>query len=237
MNRYLPKQHGAWAMLILPFLIGLAASEAHLIHIPLFMGWLTLYLFSFPVLQWIKTGKSHIYRKPAAVYGVVLLPLIVILVGFKPALIWYGVLLSLFFVTNVYYAKTKNERALLNDIAAILLFCTFVYPVMYVGGRADLRQAIELFLILAAYFVGTALYVKTVIRERNNPRYYAASVLYHLVIVLMVVWIKLLLLIPFIIFLIRAIWLPMLGIKAKQSGIGEIFFSILLYASVLLIYW
>lgn len=120
-------------MLILPFLFGLAASRGELIHIPLFVCWFFIYLFSFPVLQWIKTGSSARYRKPAVVYGVILLPLLISLIWFEPALIWYGVLLLLFFMANIYFAKTKNERALLNDTVAILLFCSFIYPVIYMG--------------------------------------------------------------------------------------------------------
>lgn len=51
MKKYIPNQHGAWAMLVLPFLFGVAASRGQLIHIPLFVCWLLIYLFSFPLLQ------------------------------------------------------------------------------------------------------------------------------------------------------------------------------------------
>ncbi|WP_149093826.1 YwiC-like family protein [Paenibacillus terrae] len=237
MSRYIPNQHGAWAMLILPFLFGLAASRGDLIHIPLFVCWFFIYLFSFPVLQWIKTGSSERYRKPAVVYGVILLPLLISLIWFEPALIWYGVLLLLFFMANIYFAKTKNERALLNDIVAILLFCSFIYPVIYMGGGEDWRVATELFLLLVLYFIGTALYVKTIIRERKNIRYHYASIIYHLVILLFATWLKLPLFVPFLIFLIRAIWLPKLGLKAKQVGMAEIGFSMMLYVFVLFLYF
>lgn len=51
MKKYIPNQHGAWAMLVLPFLFGVAASQGQPIHIPLFACWLLIYLFSFPLLQ------------------------------------------------------------------------------------------------------------------------------------------------------------------------------------------
>ncbi|WP_068505519.1 YwiC-like family protein [Paenibacillus kribbensis] len=236
-SRYIPNQHGAWAMLILPFLFGLAASQGEFIHIPLFACWFFIYLFSFPVLQWIKTGNRARYRKPVVVYGAILLPLLVSLVWIKPALIWYGVLLLFFFMANIYYAKMKNERALLNDIIAILLFCSFIYPVAHIGETGDWRISTELFLLLVAYFTGTALYVKTIIRERKNIRYYYASIIYHLIIVLFAAWIKVFLAVPFLILLLRAIWLPKFDLKAKQVGMAEIGFSLMLYVSVLFLYF
>ncbi|MFB5675380.1 YwiC-like family protein [Paenibacillus terreus] len=236
MNRYIPKQHGAWVMLILPFLTGLAVSEPRSIHILLFVCWLVLYLFTFPALQWIKTGKVDRYRKPAVLYGAISLPLLLFLVWHEPRLLWYGAILLPFFALNVYYARIKQERALLNDFAAILLFCSFIYPVVYLGGGTEWRTVNELFVLLVLYFAGTALYVKTVLREKNNPRYYYASVVYHLVIMLAAVWIKPLLFIPFLILLLRAVLLPGHGLKAKPTGIAEMVFAAVLYGSFLLLF-
>ncbi|MFB5265777.1 YwiC-like family protein [Paenibacillus enshidis] len=236
MNRYIPNQHGAWVMLILPFLTGLAFSGPHGIHIPLFVCWLVLYLFTFPALQWIKTGKGERYCKPTVLYGAISLPLLIFLIWHEPRIIWYGVLLLPFFALNMYYAKIKKERALLNDFAAILLFCSFIYPVVYLGGGTEWRTVNELFVLLVLYFAGTALYVKTVLREKNNSRYYYASVVYHLVIMLAAASIKPLLFIPFLILLLRAILLPGQGLKAKPTGIAEMVFAAVLYGSFLILF-
>lgn len=237
MNRYIPNQHGAWVMLILPFLTGLAFSGPHGIHIPLFVCWLVLYLFTFPALQWIKTGKGERYCKPTVLYGAISLPLLIFLIWHEPRIIWYGVLLLPFFALNMYYAKIKKERALLNDFAAILLFCSFIYPVVYLGGGTTEWWTVnELFVLLVLYFAGTALYVKTVLREKNNPRYYYASVVYHLVIMLAAASIKPLLFIPFLILLLRAALLPGQGLKAKPTGIAEMVFAAVLYGSFLILF-
>lgn len=113
----------------------------------------------------------------------------------------------------------------------------FYIPRYLYGGGEDWRVATELFLLLVLYFIGTALYVKTIIRERKNIRYHYASVIYHLVILLFATWLKLPLFVPFLIFLIRAIWLPKLGLKAKQVGMAEIGFSTMLYVFVLFLYF
>ncbi|AWB44613.1 hypothetical protein DCC85_10520 [Paenibacillus sp. CAA11] len=237
MSRYIPKQHGAWAMLVLPFLMGLSISGGRVIHIPLFLCWFFIYLFSFPVLQWIKTGKKERYRGPALLYGAILLPLVLALIWYDPILIGYGVLLLIFFIPNIYFARTKNERALLNDIVAVIMFCSFIFPVVYVGGSRDFEAATQLFILLTAYFIGTALYVKTVIREKNNPRYYYTSVVYHLLLIGIALGVHLYLVIPSVILLLRAAWLPKLRWSVKQTGIGEFVFALLLYVSVLLIYF
>ncbi|MDO3412332.1 YwiC-like family protein [Saccharibacillus sp. CPCC 101409] len=237
-NRYLPNQHGAWAMLLLPFLTGLSAAGGSIDHIPLFLCWLLMYLFSFPLLQWIKTGKKERYFKPAALYGALLVPLAAVVIAAEPRLIGYGALLLILFAIPVYYAKMKNERALLNDIAAIVLFCSFIYPVVYVsaGSEADWGRTTLLFILLGLYFVGTALYVKTIIREKKNPRYYRLSLAYHTLLLPFAAWLSVPLLVPFAILLLRAAVLPKRNLKVKQTGMAEVGFALMLYVSVVLAY-
>ena len=74
LKHYIPNQHGAWAMLVLPFLFGMAASTPGWIHALLFACWLLIYLLMFPLLQWVRTGKGDRYRKPALLYGTLLVP-------------------------------------------------------------------------------------------------------------------------------------------------------------------
>lgn len=225
-------------MLLLPFLLGLSIAGASPVHIPLFLCWTFMYLLSFPVLQWIKTGRKERYLKPSLLYAAISIPLAVIVVAAEPKLIGYGVLLLAAFAIPAYFAKNKNERALLNDVVAILLFCSFIYPVVYVsaGAEADWIQTTRLFLLLGLYFVGTAVYVKTVIREKKNPRYYQASIAYHMLLIPFAAWLSLTLALPFAALLLRAIFLPKMGLKIKQTGIAEIGFAVLLYVSVLLVY-
>ncbi|AIQ52786.1 YwiC-like family protein [Paenibacillus sp. FSL R7-0331] len=237
MKQYIPNQHGAWAMLILPFLFGIASSAGKAIHIPLFICWLLIYLFSFPLLQGVKTGRFQRYAKPLKLYGLLLIPFAGYLVIAEPELIWFVLPLLPLFAVNLYFAKRKNERALVNDISAIIAFSLIIYPVFYVGQGESWRTATELFLLSALYFTGTALYVKTIIRERNNIRYYYVSVAYHLLLAAAGLLLFPSLLVPLLILLLRAAVLPKTGITAKRTGITEIFFSAMLYAGVLILYF
>ncbi|QQZ59853.1 YwiC-like family protein [Paenibacillus sonchi] len=237
MKRFIPNQHGAWSMLVLPFLLGMAASQAKLLHIPLFLCWLLIYLFIFPLLQGVKTRRFDRYGPPLKVYGLLLLPFAAYLIVTEPKLLWFALPALPLFAVNLYYARTKNERALLNDIAGILLFCLMVFPVFYIGGGTDWGIAGELFILALLYFVGTALYVKTIIREKNNPRYYYASVIYHGLFLLAGVVLFPSLTVPLTILLARATSLPKTKITAKRTGILEIGFSVMLYISVCVLYF
>lgn len=95
----------------------------------------------------------------------------------------------------------------------------------------------ELFVLAVLYFTGTAFYVKTVIRERNNIRFYYGSVLYHLLFTAAGLYLSPSLLVPLLVLLLRAAILPRTGITAKRTGIIEIGFSVMLYVSVLMLYF
>lgn len=234
---YIPNQHGAWAMLIVPFLFGMIASVPGPIHILLFACWLLIYLLMFPLLQWIRTGKASRYRGPVLVYGVLLVPAAIGLVWLHPGVVVMALMFLPLFAVNAYYAKQKRERALLNDIAAIVQFSLIVFLSFELGGGTDYGTAAELFLISTGYFIGTAFYVKTIIRERNNSRFYICSVVYHLVLSLLALWLlPPAMLLTALVLLARAIWFPRKGITPKQSGILEIVYSVIVLAAVWMTY-
>lgn len=233
MKYYIPNQHGAWAMLVIPFLFGMIGSQAKWIHMLLFACWLLIYLLMFAVLQWIRTKKTKFYLKPVIVYAAILTPFALWLVILRPEILMLALLFIPLFGVNAYYAKQKRERALLNDIAAIIQFSIMVFISFAIGGGHDYRIAAELFIISILYFVGTAFYVKTIIREKNNKRFYYYSVGYHAVLailsMLFLSWINT---VAAILLLLRASWFPRKGITPKQSGIMEIVFSVIVLASV-----
>ena len=62
MKLVIPKQHGAWAMLIIPFLLSVILGKPTMYHIPLFLAWFFIYLATYPFLMYInKNGKKSIY--------------------------------------------------------------------------------------------------------------------------------------------------------------------------------
>ena len=121
-------------------------------------------------------------------------------------------------------------------------------PVAYDAGRgpADGWPSVWVATVLVlAYFVGTAFYVKTIIRERGNRTYLALSLAYHAVMVPLplaaasvagrmvpgatgsqVATLDLGLLVALnVILLLRALAVPRTGATPKLVGVGEIIVS------------
>lgn len=226
-NVYIPNQHGAWAMLIIPFLFGMFAAEARLVHVLLFAVWLLIYLFSYPLLQWIRTRNRKRFSRPLLLYGSLLVVFGGILLLLEPRLLLIGLLYLPFFLVNIYFAKQNNERSFINDLVAVLQFSSMVYVAYWIGGGSDWIVATELFIISLVYFIGTVFYVKTMIREKNNAFFYKLSVLYHSVSIgIFAVFFHWSLLIPAVLLLVRAVVFPKLKLQIMQIGISEIIFSV-----------
>ncbi|RCX23850.1 YwiC-like protein [Fontibacillus phaseoli] len=234
---YIPNQHGAWAMLLIPFLFGMFAAKPVLLHGVLFLGWLLVYLFSFPFLQWVRTKKLQVYGKPMLFYGVLLIPVAVSLLVMAPELWkWIPMFFPLFAV-NCYYAKRKRERAFANDLAAVIQFSLILFVSYHIGGGDNWRMAAELFILSILYFTGTIFYVKTIIREKNNAVFFRFSIGYHLAsLVIAALLFPPGILIPLLILLVRAIWIPKTKTTVKQSGMMEIAFSVLVAGTALALF-
>ena len=61
MKLVIPKQHGAWAMLIIPFLLSVILGKPTMYHIPLFLAWFFIYLATYPFLMYIKQNGKRVF--------------------------------------------------------------------------------------------------------------------------------------------------------------------------------
>ncbi|MDA7027934.1 YwiC-like family protein [Bacillus sp. CLL-7-23] len=182
MKIFIPKQHGAWAMLVIPFFLGMVGGGADVKHIPLFLGWLFLYLATFPVMMLVKKKNIAYYRKWVAIYGMISILFLLIVVWAVPMLILFGFSLVPFFLVNLFYAKKNHDRAFVNDIVAIIVFSVGGLASYWVGeGRLD-GWAWFIFIQSILFFMGSAFYVKSMIREKNNKQFKYCSWGYHLIL-------------------------------------------------------
>lgn len=124
MKVMIPNQHGAWAMLLIPFLLGMVKGGPVFWHIPLFLGWLFLYLAVYPVSLALKKKRLNPYQKWISIYGFPACCFLIISIYHKPQLVWVGLSLLPLFLIHMHYARRKNERALVNDMAGVLFFCS-----------------------------------------------------------------------------------------------------------------
>lgn len=223
MKLYLPDQHGAWAMLIIPFWLGVIAQGFIWQHIFFFIGWLLLYLATYPMLQIFKKKKVAFHVKWTLIYLIPSLIFLLVPLITRPSIIIFGLGMIPFFAINAYFSSKKNDRAFINDISAIISFCIAGLASSYLSTGTIGEKGMTAFLLSFLFFVGTTFYVKTMIRERNNVKYKYYSWLYHLIVpITLFIFGKWLYGLSFIASLVRAIYFYGKKMTMKKIGILEI---------------
>jgi hypothetical protein len=234
LRQYIPPQHGAWAMLLLPWLAGTLTAGFRWAHLPLLGAWLTGYLLSYYALQAVKTRRVRRVRDQLLAYAIPTVLLGGVVLALYPRLLWYAPAYTVLLGVNAFHARRRNDRALLNDLASVLQSCLMVFVCATVAGTPP-RDVVTEFIAVTAYFTGTVLYVKTMIRERGSVAYRRASVAYHGIALAVVAYDGgAALAALFALLLARAWLLPTRTLTPKQVGIVEIAASAVLLAVLLL---
>jgi len=235
MKLCMPKQHGAWAMLIIPFWLGVAASGFVWSHIAFFIGWLLLYLATYPMLLLFKKKKIQYYAKWTAIYIVPAILLLLIPLFVRPSIILFGVAMIPFFVINAYYSAKNNERAFGNDLSAIFAFSIAGLASSYLPYGEINSLAFIVFVTSILFFIGCTFYVKTMIREKKNQQFKWISWIYHVVVV--IIWVifgKWMIALAFLPSLFRAVFLYGKKITIMKLGIIEIVNATLFFICMLI---
>ncbi|MDO4792390.1 MAG: YwiC-like family protein [Buchananella hordeovulneris] len=196
---WIPDQHGAWAMLILPPLLGAFTAGFNWHHLPFLLAWWGGYFLYQAWAKWVKVRgpRKAEYRAPLAVYGAVTGVGAVVSVATAPALLWWGAALAPLIAVAAVEVLRHNERSLLSGISTVLAAGLTLPIAVSLGPNkphfstplgtpgAGMSDAAWIgTAILTAYFLGTVLHVKALIRERNSTAYWVATSLWHDVIAL-----------------------------------------------------
>lgn len=231
-RRYLPPQHGAWAMLLLPYLVGIARTGPVLLHLPLLVAWLTGYLFSYYALLAVKTGRPGRVAGPLRLYGLLCAPAAATVAVAEPASVWFAPAFAGLLAVNAWYARRHDDRALLGSLASVTQSCLMVPLAAVVAGHPA-RTAVAAALVLLAYLATSLLFVRTMIRHRGDHRYRYASVAAHALATVAVAglaawplgaifgWLT-----------VRAAWLPGRSLAPVQVGLVELANSLALLVAV-----
>lgn len=238
MKLLISNQHGAIVMALLPFLYGMLLGEPVWQHVWLLSAWCFMYLLTYPFLNLFKGRNLSEYRKWSLIYGGFAAVLVIPALIYNWQIIYFGVAMLPFFLVNIYFTKKRDERNLLNDLAGIAIFALAGMSAYYFSTHSFDEKIYWVALYPALFFIGTTLYVKTMLRERKNLRYLRISIVYHSLCVLPFLflhldWLALAYAVP----LLRAILLPYRKLSVKQVGLTEflisaIFFGLLLIATL-----
>ncbi|WP_458464041.1 YwiC-like family protein [Paenibacillus sp.] len=180
----IPHEHGGWAMVSVPFLVGVVASGPQWLHVPLFIAWLGLYLTAYPLLQSLKKNANrHRLYKWAAIYGTVALICLIPPVLVQTTLLFFGPVLGGLLLVNIWHVRHKVERSLTNDLCAMLVFSLGGAAAYLIGGgHWDYGMAIVV-LFSFLHFTGSTFFVKSVFRERTNKRWLMLTRLVHILLI------------------------------------------------------
>ncbi|UTW69065.1 YwiC-like family protein [Anaerobacillus sp. HL2] len=113
MNWFVPREHGAWAMPVVPYLVGMLASNITWLHLPFFIGVMAFYFASRPFLTSVRKPKLRKVAMPAftiymCIGSLFTLPILYLI----PEIIFIGLLIIPFFIVNIIFAKLKKELSI-----------------------------------------------------------------------------------------------------------------------------
>ncbi|MER5883544.1 YwiC-like family protein [Streptomyces sp. NPDC001941] len=238
-SRWLPNQHGAWAMLAVPFAAGTFLGGPRWSHLALLAAWLLGYLAAYHAQQWLRLRRlsrnpraAARHARPALAFTAALAATGLPLAVYEPWLLLAAAAAVPFVAVNTYFARRNRERDLLNGLAAVVPACGMLLVALRLGG-GSVAEGWRPALACLLYFGGTVPYVKTMIRERNSRTYYRASVAFHAAALVLATLLSPWLALPFALYLTRATVLPGRGLKVGVVGAVELVCSALLLATLL----
>ena len=218
-------------MLTVPFLTGVVSGGASLVQVPLLIAWLSGYLLSYYALLAVKTRRLARVRRQVLTYAAILVPCALAVLIVRPELLLAAPVFAVLLAVNTAAAWRRTERSVVNDLASVLQSCLMV-PLAAAAAGTPPVDVLRPTAAVLLYFVGTVLYVKTMIRERGDRGYLRASIGFHAAAVPVAAMLSPALAGPFLLFLCRAVWLPRRPMTPRRVGFLEIANCVLLVAVI-----
>lgn len=201
---WVPNQHGAWAMLAVPVLVGALVSGVTWRHGLLLVTWSVAYLAFFAAGLWLRSGRKVRYLPPVRAYAVAAALLGAVLLLTAPGLLRWAPVYAVLLATSLASSVRRTDRGWLNDAVTVLAATLMTVVAAGLGTHADPTATALLGVgtgadrvvppgaaepdvwlaagLLTAYFLGTVPYVKTLIRERGRRSVLAVSIGFHAVL-------------------------------------------------------
>ena len=184
-SAFIPPQHGAWAFLALPLALGVTVAPWTPMLALLAVAWVAAYPMSYAAFGLVRARRPRRFRTPFLVWMAIVLSASAILVIWRPWLVWVGLVYAGLGLVNLLYARRNDERALAND-AVFIVECAGMVAVTWAvasGDRSWSPPGLDtvpdhvwiLVVVCALVLLGSTLHVKSLIRERRDPRFARAS--------------------------------------------------------------
>jgi YwiC-like protein len=181
---WLPHQHGAWAMLALPILVGIAASRFVPSQLLLAAAAVGGYLASATLQAWLRARRRRSYVSSIVAYGAATAFFGIPLLMLEPRLVLAAIVVVPAGVLTVAAARPGTPREPARSFAQVAQASVLVPASMLLAGETSAWVLGAATAIAAAEMAGSVLAVRSVIRERDNVGFAVRSVGYHVVITL-----------------------------------------------------
>ncbi|WNF35764.1 YwiC-like family protein [Bacillaceae bacterium IKA-2] len=238
MKWFIPREHGAWAMLIVPYLLGMFTSNVTWLHFVFFTGVMAFYVSSGPLFAIIRQPKLKREALPPfficlSIGLIFTIPILYLM----PNIIYIGLLIIPFFTLNIIFAKLKKERLFINDLVAIIALSFLVLAAYFIGSGVIDLKALVLMLINVIFFTASVFHVKTLIREFGNKSFAFSSNVFHGVIVAaFFIFSMPIVALVFLISTLKSWFVPKKRYKPIQIGLVEIANSVIFVAIIGIFY-
>jgi hypothetical protein len=176
---WMPRQHGAWAMLALPLLLGIAATRPTGWHLVLAGAAAAGYLASTTAQTWARARARERYTASLLVYAGTAAVLALALVVTHPVLLLALLVLVPAGAITLVAAKLGPARGVAVGFAQVAQALVLVPAAASLAGPLDSPPVAKATFLAAVYLVGTVLAVRSVIREQGNAGFAAISVGFH----------------------------------------------------------
>jgi hypothetical protein len=217
-----PNQHGAWAMLASPLLVGIVASGVSWVHVPLTAFWFAGYFAFFATSLWLKSRRRARYWPPVRAYGLIAGLLGLVTLALQPGLVIWAPLFVVPLAVGLWAASARRDRDLVSGVTTIVGSALMTVVAYAAGPGHDITRGWLLALVQFLYFAGTVFYVKSAIRERRNPHFLQLSVAAHAVASVITAVVSWWLLMVFAALTVRAALVPRVGWSPKRIGMIEV---------------
>lgn len=219
---WFPTEHGAYAMVIMPFWIGAGLAGVCWSHALLFLAWMVSYFAFFAATLWLRSGFKDRYFRPVQVYGVFTGILGATNIILHTPLLEWGVLFLPVLAIAATQAYQRKERSILSRTASVIaasLMALVAYDlgtdfnrdfisstwlshgsgitlsglvVSPLGTLSGWYWALLVTGCIAAYYWSTIFFVKSLVRKRNSVIFQRKSQLVHLILFLLMLSFQLL---------------------------------------------
>lgn len=220
-------------MLLVPFLAGVGLAGPGWVQLPVLVAWLGGYGLSYYALLAVKTGRPD--RVAAQLVGYATVTGLAAMASLlaRPALLGLAPALLALLAVNAWYSRRRGDRAVLNGAISAVGGSLGVLLAALAAAQPRLDAAVWAgFVVLALYFVGTVLFVKTMIRERGHAGYLRLSLAWHAAAVLPATVISWPFGLLFVWLTARAAWLPRRRLRPGRVGMLELAHSLVLMGLV-----